>query len=190
MKMNQQDRYCIKSRALRKTLEKIGTDAQKTDTLQVVLCGMGVSEGHNMNWATHIVHWYMPANSAEELAQKNWRLDRRVNGEWENLPISRRFSITYLVNEQRDTRQNLNDRFSRNRRFLGHRRFIAENEGHTFGPLFSMMNGLNVSGRNSHRGISRLHLMQFNVFWIIWRGEFQTIMVLHRILVTLLSFHR
>ena len=131
----QQDRYCIKSRALRKTLEKIGTDAQKTDTLQVVLCGMGVSEGHNMNWATHIVHWYMPTNSAEELAQKNWRLDRRVNGEWENLPISRRFSITYLVNEQRDTRQNLNDRFSRNRRFLGHRRFIAENEDTLLAPI-------------------------------------------------------
>ena len=34
-----------------------------------------------MNWATHIVHWHMPTKAAEELAQKNWRLDRRISKE-------------------------------------------------------------------------------------------------------------
>jgi hypothetical protein len=120
-----ESRYNSNARRLAHELRKIGYRTYG-DKLDVVLCGPGVGEGHDMHWATHVVHWSIPTNAAEELAQKNWRLDRRVNGTWGASPFNSAFRITYLIERgvQNPTTR-LNDVYARNRRFLLHRAFMS-----------------------------------------------------------------
>ena len=112
------------ARQLAKKLRTIGMNAIG-ERLDVVLCGPGVGEGHDMQWATHVVHWSMPSKAAEELAQKNWRLDRRINGDWQESKFHVDFRITYLIEKNENNQiENLNEIYSRNRRFLLHRTFM------------------------------------------------------------------
>ena len=80
------------------------------------------------------VHWDMPAKQSEVLAQRNWRLDRRVSNEWERQNYSNEFRITYLINTQKDRRSDLNSHYSKNRRFLGHRGHIQHPEENSLIP--------------------------------------------------------
>ena len=78
-----------------------------------------------MHWATHVVHWSMPTEAAEELAQKSWRLDRRVNDTWADSPFNAAFRITYLIERRKhNPAEHLNGVYARNRRFLLHRAFM------------------------------------------------------------------
>jgi hypothetical protein len=124
------DRYNSNARRISNKLYDIGKDARYSSSLQVVICGKAVAEGHSLNWATHIVHWDMPTRQSEVIAQRNWRLDRRISNEWQRQNYSNQFRITYLIDDESDGREFLNKHYSRNRRFLGHRGHIespAEN---------------------------------------------------------------
>jgi len=120
----EEDSYNSNARRISSQLFQIGRAARTSNHLQVVICGKAVAEGHSLNWATHIVHWDMPVHQSEVIAQRNWRLDRRISNDWERHNYSNQFRITYLINTQRDRRVELNSHYSRNRRFLGHRGHI------------------------------------------------------------------
>ena len=50
------------------------------------------------------------AKAAEELAQKNWRLDRRINGDWQESKFHVDFRITYLIEKNENNQiENLNE---------------------------------------------------------------------------------
>ena len=120
------DRYNSNARRISKELFDIGKMARVSSNLQLVICGKAVAEGHSLNWATHIVHWDMPTLQSEVIAQRNWRLDRRISNEWQRQNYSNTFRITYIVDVESDNREFLNAHYSRNRRFLGHRGHIED----------------------------------------------------------------
>ena len=131
---DEEDSYNSNARRISRKLFEIGIAARTSNHLQVVISGKAVAEGHSLNWATHIVHWDMPAKQSEVLAQRNWRLDRRVSNEWERQNYSNDFRITYLINTQKDRRRDLNSHYSKNRRFLGHRGHIQHPEENSLIP--------------------------------------------------------
>ncbi len=122
----EEDSYNSNARRISSQLFQIGRAARTSNLLQVVICGKAVAEGHSLNWATHIVHWDMPVHQSEVIAQRNWRLDRRISNDWGRHNYSNQFRITYLINTQSDRRMQLNSHYSRNRRFLGHRGHIQD----------------------------------------------------------------
>ena len=113
------------ARRLAGKLKKIGSGTFG-DKLDVVLCGPGVGEGHDMHWATHVVHWSMPTKAAEELAQKTGGLIDVSMVHGRILPFNTTFRITYLVERgEHNPAEHLNGVYARNRRFLLHRAFMS-----------------------------------------------------------------
>ena len=93
--------------------------------INLLICGPGVTVGHNMQWANRVIHWDLNFNSVENIAQKTWRLDRLIKGGGDNHEkISTDFKVHYFV--QKDNSEKIadsNKKHQNNRLFLGDRRY-------------------------------------------------------------------
>ena len=97
----------------------------------MLVCGDGGAVGLNMEWATTIIHWDL-YGGAENIAQRSWRLDRRIESfdkpkEINNSVktfIFREFNVHYYTCQESDKIADYNESYRRNRVFLGDYRFI------------------------------------------------------------------
>lgn len=117
---NQQN---LHRRSQRKTLEKANETSVNTydSKTNLLICGPGVTVGHNMQWANTIIHWDINFNSVENIAQKTWRLDRVYQ---ENSGISKLYHVHYFISSDNFNKiSKANMIHQKNRLFLGDRRY-------------------------------------------------------------------
>ena len=117
---NQQYEHRIKQQKILSKLDKtsIHDDESKTNLL---ICGPGVTVGHNMQWANTVVHWDINFGSVENIAQKTWRLDRIFD---KDSQVSKEYHVHYFVNRKDVAKiADANKSHQKNRLFLGDRRY-------------------------------------------------------------------
>ena len=111
-------------------LSKLHNESQYAygEPINILICGPGVTVGHNMQWANRAIHWDINFGSVENIAQKTWRLDRLVKGgvntggNTEN--ISTEFEVNYFVSKDDAGKiAEANKKHQLNRLFLGDRRY-------------------------------------------------------------------
>ena len=93
---NQQYEHRIQQQKILSKLDEtsIHDDESKTNLL---ICGPGVTVGHNMQWANTVVHWDINFGSVENIAQKTWRLDRIFD---KDSQVSKEYHVHYFVNQK------------------------------------------------------------------------------------------
>ena len=89
---DEEDSYNSNAMRISSKLFEIGRLARTSNHLQVVISGKAVAEGHSLNWATHIVHWDMPANSLKFLHNE-------IGGSIEEFPTNGSAKITRMNSE-------------------------------------------------------------------------------------------
>ena len=95
--------------------------------VNILVCGPGITVGHNMQWANYAIHWDINYGSVENIAQKTWRLDRLLSQDDD--ATTREFYVRYFIHQDdEDRRDDSNTKHQSNRLLLGDRRYIGANE--------------------------------------------------------------
>jgi hypothetical protein len=94
--------------------------------LQIIISGDSGSVGLDMEWANTLVHWSQ-RKSFGMLAQKTWRLDRRVDEDLRG-KISKAFTVYHFIKKdnRNATVKDINNNFRNNRILLGDRNITDE----------------------------------------------------------------
>lgn len=93
----------------------------------ILVCGDSVAEGQNFLWANQLFNWDLHGG-AENIAQRSWRLDRLLPRNNPLPPFDDNFNVYHFVIPGLDDVEPINETFRNNRRILGERRYIEDDD--------------------------------------------------------------